>query len=133
MTKEKAINELTQLLHEDFLSEYSEALDMAIKAFEQQSTDAISRQAVLDGIEELKKIHFDRVVVLNKVRDRVLELSPVIPQPKMGHWIDIMVGDMPAQACDQCNTFYPLAYTGGGHKCCPSCGSRMVEPQESEG
>ena len=49
-----------------------------------------------------------------------------------GHWIDIMVGDMPAQACDRCNTFYPLAYTGGGHKYCPNCGAKMIEPQEGE-
>lgn len=54
-------------------------------------------------------------------------------EPKTGKWIDIMVGDMPAQACDQCNTFYPLAYTGGGHNFCPNCGAKMVEPQESEG
>jgi hypothetical protein len=47
--------------------------------------DAISRQAVLDAIEELKKIHFDRGVVLNKVRDRVLELPSVTPQPNK--WI----------------------------------------------
>ena len=53
-------------------------------------------------------------------------------EPKTGKWIDIMVGDMPAQACDQCNTFYPLAYTGGGHNFCPNCGAKMVEPQESE-
>ena len=46
-------------------------------------------------------------------------------EPKTGHWIDIMVGDMPAQACDKCNTFYPLAYTGGGHKYCPNCGAKM--------
>ena len=46
-------------------------------------------------------------------------------EPKTGHWIDIMVGDMPAQACDQCNTFYPLAYTGGGHNYCPNCGAKM--------
>jgi len=32
---------------------------------------------------------------------------------------------MPAQACDQCNTFYPLAYTGGWHKYCPNCGAEM--------
>jgi Zn finger protein HypA/HybF involved in hydrogenase expression len=52
---------------------------------------------------------------------------------KTGHWIDIMVGDMPAQACDQCNTFYPLAYTGGGHKYCPNCGIKMSEiPTGSE-
>ena len=61
------------------------------------------------------------------IRDTVAEIGQ---EPKTGHWIDIMVGDMPAQACDQCNTFYPLAYTGGGHKYCPNCGARMVEPQE---
>ena len=61
------------------------------------------------------------------IRDTVDEIGQ---EPKTGHWIDIMVGDMPAQACDQCNTFYPLAYTGGGHKYCPNCGARMVEPQE---
>ena len=54
----------------------------------------------------------------------IKELLPVTPQ-KTGRWIDIMVGDMPAQACDQCNTFYPLAYTGGGHKYCPNCGAKM--------
>jgi len=55
----------------------------------QESGDLISRQAVLDAIEGLKKIHFDRVVVLNKVRDRVLELPFVNPQePKTG-WIPV--------------------------------------------
>jgi hypothetical protein len=57
-------------------------------------------------------------------------LPPVTPQPKTGHWIDIMVGDMPAQACDQCNTFYPLAYTGGGHKYCPNCGIKMESEEK---
>ena len=37
MTREQAINELTQLLHEDFLSEYAEAIRMAIKALELES------------------------------------------------------------------------------------------------
>lgn len=46
-------------------------------------------------------------------------------QPKTGRWIDITVGDVPAQACDQCKTFYPLAYTGGGHHYCPNCGAKM--------
>jgi hypothetical protein len=64
--------------------------------------------------------------------DEIANLKALEQQPKTGHWIDIMVGDMPAQACDQCKTFYPLSYTGGGHNYCPSCGSRMVEPQESE-
>lgn len=43
-----------------------------------------------------------------------------------GEWIDIMVGDMPAQACSKCRTFYPLSYTGGGHHFCPNSGAKMI-------
>ena len=47
-----------------------------------------------------------------------------------GEWVDAEIplesGDtMPIQACSLCKTFYPLAYTGGGHRFCPSCGARM--------
>lgn len=83
-------------------------------------------QHFADGFEE------DRWWNSTHVLAALKNLPSVNPQPKTGKWIDIMVGDMPAQACAQCNTFYPLAYTGGGHKYCPNCGCRMVEPQESE-
>jgi PHP family Zn ribbon phosphoesterase len=62
---------------------------------------------------------------INHFADEMRKVRVRSQEPKMGHWIDIMVGDMPAQACDQCNTFYPLAYTGGGHKYCPNCGAKM--------
>ena len=47
-----------------------------------------------------------------------------------GEWIDAEIplesgGSMPIQACNLCKTFYPLAYTGGGHRFCPNCGARM--------
>ena len=47
-----------------------------------------------------------------------------------GEWIDAELplesgGSMPIQVCNLCNTFYPLAYTGGGHRFCPNCGARM--------
>jgi hypothetical protein len=103
------------------------AFDMAIKALEQQTCeDAVSRAAVLDIFAD----NADATRPYSKTWEEVKALPSVNPQPKTGKWIDIMVGDMPAQACDQCNTFYPLAYTGGGHKYCPNCGCRMVEPQE---
>ena len=47
-----------------------------------------------------------------------------------GEWIDAEIplesGDtMPIQVCNLCKTFYPLVYTGGGHRFCPNCGARM--------
>lgn len=56
--------------------------------------------------------------------------APTIePERKTGKWIDAVLpndnGGLPVQVCDQCNTFFPLAYTGGGHHYCPNCGARM--------
>ena len=47
-----------------------------------------------------------------------------------GEWLDYEIpledgGAMPIQVCNLCKTFYPLAYTGGGHRFCPNCGARM--------
>ena len=49
MTREQAIKELTELLPEEFLMEYSEAIRMAIKALEQQDK-------VLDAIKEIRDL-----------------------------------------------------------------------------
>ena len=50
-----------------------------------------------------------------------IDAAPV----KHGKWFDAMVGELPVQVCDQCSTFFPLAYTGGGHHYCPNCGAKM--------
>ena len=92
--------------------------------------DAISRQAVDELSKELVHTTRDKADFLCNFWEKLQELPPVKPTRKKGKWIDIMVGDMPAQACDQCNTFYPLAYTGGGHKYCPNCGSFMMGSEE---
>lgn len=44
MSREEAIKELTELLPEDFLSEYAEAIRMAIKALEQESTEMTAKE-----------------------------------------------------------------------------------------
>lgn len=54
---------------------------------------------------------------------------PSADRPR-GEWIDAEIplesgGSMPIQVCNLCKTFYPLAYTGGGHRFCPNCGARM--------
>ena len=55
-------------------------------------------------------------------------------QPKSGKWIDAVIpndnGGLLVQVCDQCNTFFPLAYTGGGHHFCPNCGADMRGEQD---
>lgn len=62
--------------------------------------------------------------------DKAIEaLSADRPQ---GEWIDAEIplesGDtMPIQVCNLCKTFYPLVYTGGGHRFCPNCGARMLK------
>lgn len=58
-----------------------------------------------------------------------LELVPSADRPQ-GEWIDAEIplesgGSMPIQVCNLCKTFYPLAYTGGGHRFCPNCGADM--------
>lgn len=52
---------------------------------------------------------------------------------KHGQWFDAMVGELPVQVCDQCNTFFPLAYTGGGHHYCPNCGAKMDMEEKQNG
>ncbi len=57
------------------------------------------------------------------------------PERKTGRWIDAVLpndnGGLPVQVCDQCNTFFPLAYTGGGHRFCPHCGAKMEVEHDS--
>ena len=74
--------------------------------------------------------NFDReslILLIEAQKERIGELIADRPQ---GEWIDAEIplesgGSMPIQACNLCKTFYPLAYTGGGHRFCPNCGARM--------
>ena len=61
--------------------------------------------------------------------EEVIMSIPSADRPQ-GKWIDAEIplesgGTLPIQACNLCKTFYPLAYTGGGHRFCPNCGARM--------
>ena len=60
---------------------------------------------------------------------KALEAVPSADRPQ-GEWVDAEIplesGDtMPIQVRNLCKTFYPLAYTGGGHRFCPNCGAKM--------
>lgn len=143
MTREEAIKLLTQYIDYDAeMPDYykmEEVCKVAIKALEQDPCeDAISRQALLEEIKNGIKAgnyeegyeEYSHINDMDDIIECIKYADSIQPKPKTGHWIDIMVGDMPAQACDQCNTFYPLAYTGGGHKYCPNCGAKMESEVE---
>ena len=93
-------------------------------------TDCISRQAAIVALGTITvykgSIPFDTAMM------RIEQLPPA--QPKSGKWIDAVIpndnGGLLVQVCDQCNTFFPLAYTGGGHHFCPNCGADMREVTE---
>ena len=89
------------------------------------SSDTISRQAAIDALYHVDEYNGRSVEAIRK-------LPPA--QPKSGKWIDAVIpndnGGLLVQVCDQCNTFFPLAYTGGGHHFCPNCGADMREETE---
>lgn len=106
------------------------------------ATDCISRQEAIDALKEHRALYCDNTPVsFSKLsyaeKSRVDELDTAIAtivnlpsaEPKRGKWIDAVIpndnGDLFVQVCDQCNTFFPLAYTGGGHHFCPNCGADM--------
>ena len=68
------------------MGEQKEALDMAIKALEQEPCgDCISRHAVLNTL--FYKSDNNCEVVLNKeLQDRIKALPSVTPQQKIGYW-----------------------------------------------
>lgn len=113
-----------------------EAFEVAIEALEQEPCDdAISRQAVLDGIEELKKSPwatdkrgngFEYLITeaLDIVADLCVEQEPpVTPQePKTGHWIVHPKGIYAHLICDKCLSCAPYDCKTNY---CPNCGAKM--------
>ena len=95
-------------------------------------SDLISRQAAIDALADMHcKSDEDGYVwiIRSDAWARIDALPSVTPKRKTGKWIDAVIpndnGGLPVQVCDQCNTFFPLAYTGGGHRFCPNCGADM--------
>lgn len=100
----------------------SDAYKTAFKALDQEPCeDAISRQAVLDCFTATKLKKFDFIL---HAREEIKKLPPVTPQPKMGKWIKRPNGFK----CSKC-----LINHKSHSIYCPSCGARMVEPQERSG
>lgn len=90
--------------------------------------DCISRQAVLDCLTATGLKKFDFIL---DARDKIKNLLPVTPNPKMGKWKQHFHGfpPEPAMVCSECGfdrDFY-LRYEDGFDKIryCPNCGAKM--------
>ena len=100
-------------------------------------SDYIDRQAaklaIVEEGQRSKRYKLGEFWELN--RDEVWDAIDSVPSADVeparhGRWIDAEIqlesgGSMPIQACSLCKTFYPLSYTGWGHRFCPNCGARM--------
>ena len=108
------------------MGEQKQALDMAIKALEQQpSNDCVSRAELLKIYEnrfiELQKAHqTDKQLGVNWCINTLKDMPPVIPTHKVGKWIKkSQYGNDYCSECDYeyCGYDYP--------KYCPNCGAKM--------
>ena len=96
--------------------------------------DLISRQEMLDGIDNLIKIHFDRTVVLYKARKVAEDLPSIQPERKTGRWIESNPQDSKLcrlMTCSECGKAYivninvPYEDWTEAHKFCIECGADM--------
>jgi hypothetical protein len=97
------------------------AFDVAVEAMERESSsDAISRQAVLEIVEREQ----NKGDALSEIE----KLSLVNPQ-RTGHWIATEETEGLGNCkCSVCDHYY---YTSGKMlwNYCPNCGAKMIEPQ----
>lgn len=108
------------------------------------ATDAISRQAVLNILDDMVKNYikendFDKAQGVAWVK--VQKLPPVTPQPKTGYWEWVQYDYNPKLGnwhCSECRCVVVECVDKnekGGiplYKYCPQCGAKMLEPQGSE-
>lgn len=99
--------------------------------------DTIYREDAIKAINLRARIPHD----IASVQYASMAINAICSVPSadrpQGEWLDYEIpsedgGAMPIQVCSLCKTFYPLAYTGGGHRFCPNCGARMNGEREGE-
>ena len=118
MTIDEAIsimNVIVHMLEPQYDTDRVEnAVEMAIKALENQPTDAVDRVTIKEYLESFGKVK--------------TELKPVTPQPKMGHWITTRTFMHDGEYyCDRCKCDAP---NNEKWDYCPNCGAKMQEVEE---
>lgn len=133
MFREEAIEVIEQDIPCEYDTDLIEALDMAIAALKAEPCeDAVSRQAVLDlVVANRTELSWTNVIMYSSFYKGIIQLPPVTPKQRTGHWVEI--GDEPYDTweCNNCG----FVIDGSGcvdpdeyrdiYKYCPNCGARM--------
>lgn len=128
MTREDQVEKILDELEEEFakvnmpindkLTLFAKVSNTIYKCVEQEPCeDAISRQAVIDIIEDVCPIYGNDYRYI--LRDKVNELPPVTAE-KVGQWIN--------GKCNKCGTHAPYWAMASTYYCseyCPKCGAKM--------
>lgn len=147
MSREEAL-EILKNDTVDTSDDWCEALDIAIKALEQEPCeDCISRQAAIDLADELKDDlpdddHLSDMVMSHnegilEYQTKLSLLPPVTPTEKVGHWEWGQYDGNPNIGnwhCSECNRIVCGAITAVNpvysYKYCPECGTKMREVEK---
>ena len=93
--------------------------------------DAISRQAVNTLVDELARAISDERCCMSRGRSTatimqdILDLPPVKPQERTGHWI-LKIEDWNKWTCSECGyTERTDIHVSLGYDFCPKCGAKM--------
>lgn len=132
MTREEAFNRIDAIIEKHEVDDVYvtitnfkdyDALRTARELLQQEPCeDVISREEAIDALNQS--------VNILEATDRIKDLSPAIPQPKIGqkqmigHWI---VGKY-KDTCDKCRCTYPKNI--GFKNYCPNCGTKMQEVEK---
>ena len=140
MTNEEAIKLLVNATYSDDWQgneDLTTALDMAVNALKQEPcNDAISRQAVLDAIDDDNRNgHYSCFASNNDAqcfKGVIGELPPVTPQQKIGRWVDTESDEFEhhhVYQCSNCKQYELIEYPKyvSRFKYCPNCGAKMQE------
>lgn len=145
MTNEEAVKEL-MMAYEDLknmcymdcgrAAAFNKARE-ALKA--EPCEDAISRQAMLDGLASIAKVKAKsdaQYSLMGRVMFFTEQLPPVAPKSRTGHWVGIDEEPSEAWECDRCGFVVdaegcidPVEYRDM-YKYCPNCGAEMEREGE---
>ena len=118
------------------------ALDMAIKALEQQPCEDAIRRADAEALFRNARSKLNpsdyktadefntRDLMLLNAEQFIHLLPSVRPQePKTGHWEMCEDADGIYGVCDICGTDADFTHYGKAYPYCPNCGAKMIESQ----